>query len=65
MRDDLGWGIGQVAFMPKVYSSGIDNNSDEEIKILRPVVENVCDAIDCIISQGIDRAMNKYNKVKQ
>jgi len=35
--------------------------SDDEIKILKPVVENVCDAIDCIITQGIDRAMNKYN----
>ena len=35
--------------------------TDDEIKILRPVVENVCDAIDCIITQGIDRAMNKYN----
>lgn len=35
--------------------------SDEEIKTLKPVVENVCDAIECIIVSGIDRAMNKYN----
>lgn len=35
--------------------------SDDEIKLLKPVVENVCEAIDCIITQNIDRAMNKYN----
>lgn len=31
MHDDLGWGIGQVAFMPKIYTSGVENNTEEEI----------------------------------
>ncbi len=35
--------------------------SDDEIKLLKPVVEKVCEAIDCIITQSIERAMNKYN----
>ncbi len=35
MRDDLGWGIGQVAFMPKLYKSGIENNSEEEINLMQ------------------------------
>ena len=33
----------------------------DESKILKPVIENVCDSIECMINNGIDRAMNKYN----
>lgn len=35
MRDDLGWGIGQIAFMPKLYSAGIENNTEEEINQMK------------------------------
>jgi len=33
----------------------------EEKKLLVPVLEDVCDAVRCIISDGEQKAMNKYN----
>lgn len=39
MKNDLSWGIGQIAFMPKIYTSGIKNNTDEEIKMLKSTLK--------------------------
>ena len=33
----------------------------DEKKMLIPVLEDVCDAVKCIISDGEQKAMNKYN----
>lgn len=35
--------------------------TDEEMKNLSPVLDNVADACLCAITDGIDKAMNKYN----
>ncbi len=35
--------------------------SAEEKKLLVPVLENVCDAVKCIMSDGEQKAMNKFN----
>lgn len=35
--------------------------SKDEIAVLRPVLSDVADAVEMIIKNGIDRAMNKYN----
>lgn len=46
MKDDLGWGIGQVAFKPALYTSGVENNTDKEIEILKSTLK----------AKGIDNA---------
>lgn len=38
--------------------------TSEEIKILEPVLLDTADAVECIIKNGIERAMNKYNGKK-
>jgi len=34
----------------------------DEIKVLEPVLLDTADAVECIIKNGIDSAMNKYNR---
>lgn len=38
--------------------------TSEEIKTLEPVLLDTADAVECIIKNGIERAMNKYNGKK-
>ena len=35
MSKDLSWGIGQVAFQPKIYAGGVSKNTNEEINKLK------------------------------
>ncbi|MGM9537236.1 MAG: aminoacyl-tRNA hydrolase [Candidatus Onthomonas sp.] len=35
--------------------------SPEDQKLVAQAAENACDAIECILTQGMDRAMNRYN----
>ena len=41
------------------YVLGRFDNDDE--KIAAPAVEKACDAVEVMLSEGLDRAMNKYN----
>lgn len=51
MKKDLGWGIGQVAFMPKLYTGGVSKNTKAEIANVKEI----------LATKGIDN--NKINKL--
>lgn len=53
MKKDLGWGIGQVAFMPKLYTGGVTQNTKSEISNVKEI----------LIAKGIDG--NKINQLIQ
>ena len=36
--------------------------TEEEKAVLQPKIEMACQAVDCFVTQGPDRAMNMYNK---
>ena len=53
-------GIGQVSGDEwKDYVTG--QVSGDEAKVLADTIRNAADAVECIITEGIDIAMNKYN----
>ncbi|MBN1368020.1 MAG: aminoacyl-tRNA hydrolase [Dehalococcoidales bacterium] len=40
----------------------LDGFSDNEVKTIAPVISRVSDAILCLITEGLETAMNKYNR---
>ena len=51
MRDDLGWGLGQVTFRPDLYTAGANRNTKEEIAQLK----------NALVTKGYD--LNSINRL--
>lgn len=43
----------------------LGNFSSDEIPLLRDAIENTSLAVDTIISDGVDKAMNRYNSIRK
>ncbi len=57
-------GVGNDRTM-ELYEYVLAPFSEEQLKSnIYPAAETVCDALDCFIKEGIDKAMNKYNPSK-
>ena len=57
-------GVGNDKTM-ELYEYVLAPFSEEQLKdSIYPVAETVCDALDCFIKEGVDKAMNKYNPSK-
>lgn len=47
---------------PELINFVIGKFSDDEIPVVRETVDSVVSAIECFLSEGIDTAMNRYNR---
>ena len=57
-------GVGNDKTM-ELYEYVLAPFSEEQLKdSIYPAAETVCDALDCFIKEGVDKAMNKYNPSK-
>ena len=57
-------GVGNDKTM-ELYEYVLAPFSEEQLKdSIYPAAKTVCDALDCFIKEGVDKAMNKYNPSK-
>ena len=54
-------GIGNPEYKNDLLNYILMRIPDEDYKVLETAISNAADSIECIIKDGIDKAMNKYN----
>ena len=54
-------GIGNPEYKNDLLNYILTRIPDEDYKVLETAISNAANSIECIIKNGIDTAMNKYN----